>query len=70
MGSYDDQARTRPWNAGDDAGLVIGVGKLRDCDGRVGGRDGFDQVEERGAGLGAIGGAVVSIEEAGGEVET
>lgn len=41
------------------------MGKLRDNDTRVGRGDGFDLIEEPGTGLGAVGGFVIAVVEAG-----
>ena len=62
--AYDDEVGTGAGDAGDDAGLGEGVRELGHGDGGVGGGEGFDGVEEPGAGLGAVGGAVVAVVEA------
>ena len=64
VGSHDDKTRARTRDAGDDARLRIGVGELRDDDRRIRWCDRLDLVEEPSAGLGAIRGAIVTIEEA------
>ena len=61
MGADDYQVCGLPRDFGDHARLVVGVGELGDGYGGVGGRDGFDGVEEPGCGLGAVGGAVVTV---------
>lgn len=48
VGAYDDEVGGGARDAGDDAGLGVGVGELRDGDAGVGGADGFDGVEEIG----------------------
>lgn len=65
VGAYDDEVGGGAGDAGDDAGLGVGVGELRDGDARVGGAEGVDGVEEVGCGLGPVGGFVVPIVEAG-----
>lgn len=65
VGAYDDEVGGGAGDAGDDAGLGVGVGELGDGDARVGGADGFDGVEEIGCGLGPVGGFVVAVVETG-----
>lgn len=54
MRSYDDEAGGGTGDADYNAGLVVGVGELREGDGGVGGRDGFNLIEEPSAGLSAV----------------
>lgn len=64
MAAHDDEVGACPGDARDDAGLGEGVRELGDCYGGVGGGEGFYGVEKPGAGLGAVGGAVVAVVEA------
>lgn len=61
MGVYDDQICRKAGDAGDDVGLVVRMGELGNCDGGVGGSDGFREVEKAGCGLGAVGGTVIRL---------
>ena len=63
VGAYDDEVGGGAGDAGDDAGLGVGVRELRDGDAGVGGAEGFDGVEKVGCGLGPVGGFVVPIVE-------
>ena len=48
MSAYDDEVGRGAGNTGDDAGLIVAMGELGDCDGCIGGCDRFDEVEESG----------------------
>ncbi len=63
VGAHNDEVGGGAGNAGDDARLGVGVGNLGDDDAGIRGADGFDCVEEVGAGLGAVGGFVVAVVE-------
>ena len=64
MAAHDDEVGACPGDARDDAGLGEGVRELGDCYRGVRGGEGFYGVGEPGAGLGAVGGAVVAVVEA------